>query len=168
LGWESLLRNQYAELKSLLTDIRERYPKGSGPGDALLAQVTAAVRVTQEQGITGRGGSAKLDALGSAVKDANWGSLTNLERDLERLTAEIQGDAQTAVLVAATAPLRSPALRDVRDYLVESESFLDSALEAAHLQAQNAVSDASHQLAELLEEWRREVGVEDTTPEVEK
>nr|WP_276147165.1 protein DpdH [Streptomyces sporangiiformans] len=152
-GWEPLLRGQFHELKTLLDEIRERFPRASGPGDRLVQQVSIAMQMAKAEGITGPQGP-ELETRAAAMADADWGSLSALERDLSRVATDLYGE-QVESILAVVAPIRSPHLRAMYDYLKVADSLLDTALAAARLQTENAVSDAAEQLAGLLEEWKQ-------------
>jgi hypothetical protein len=92
----------------------------------------------------------------AAVADADWSTLPETEKELSRVADNLQ-DESVENLLAVAAPLRSPHLREMRDYLKIADSLLDTALAAARMQSQNAVSDAAEQLEGLLDEWKQAV-----------
>ncbi|MFF9088213.1 protein DpdH [Streptomyces sp. NPDC014991] len=154
-GWETIVRGQLQELRRLLSEIRERFPKGSGPGTRVVQQVSAALQMANAQAITGPQGP-ELEMKAAAVADADWSTLPETEKELSRVADNLQ-DESVESLLAVAAPLRSPHLREMRDYLKVADSSLDTALAAARMQSQNAVSDAAEQLEGLLAEWKQAV-----------
>ncbi|MGW7195837.1 protein DpdH [Streptomyces chryseus] len=154
-GWETVVRSQLQELRILLGEIREFFPKGSGPGTRVVQQVSAALQMAHAQAITGPQGP-ELEMEAAAVADADWSTLPETEKDLSRVADNLQNESVESLLTVA-APPRSPHLREMRDYLKTADSLLDTALAAARMQSQNAVSDAAEQLEGLLEEWKQAV-----------
>jgi ABC-type oligopeptide transport system ATPase subunit len=154
-GWETVVRGQLQELRRLLGEIREHFPKGSGPGTRVVQQVSAALQMAHAQAITGPQG-LELEMRAAAVADADWSTLPETEKELSRVADNLQ-DESVENLLAVTAPLRSPHLREMRDYLKTADSLLDTALAAARMQSQNAVSDAAEQLEGLLDEWKQAI-----------
>ncbi|GHF57320.1 protein DpdH [Streptomyces sp. NRRL_ISP-5395] len=165
-GWQSVVRGQLQELRTLFGEIRERFPRASGPGDRLVQQVSTALQMAKAEGITGPL-ERELDSRAVAVAEADWTTLSVLEKDLSRVTNSLQ-DSSAESLLAVVAPIRSPHLREMRDYLTVADSLLDTALAAARMQNQNAVSDAAEQLAGLLGEWKQAVDDASTHAEAGK
>ncbi|RPK58581.1 protein DpdH [Streptomyces sp. ADI95-17] len=165
-GWQSVVRGQLQELRTLFGEIRERFPRASGPGDRLVQQVSTALQMAKAEGITGPL-ERELDSRAAAVAEADWTTLSVLEKDLSRVTDSLQ-DSSAESLLAVVAPIRSPHLREMRDYLTVVDSLLDTALAAARMQNQNAVSDAAEQLAGLLGEWKQAVDDASTHAEAGK
>ncbi|MEW2152119.1 protein DpdH [Streptomyces albidoflavus] len=165
-GWQSVVRGQLQELRTLFREIRERFPRASGPGDRLVQQVSTALQMAKAEGITGPL-ERELDSRAVAVAEADWTTLSVLEKDLSRVTNSLQ-DSSAESLLAVVAPIRSPHLRKMRDYLTVADSLLDTALAAARMQNQNAVSDAAEQLAGLLGEWKQAVDDASTHAEAGK
>ncbi|WP_460073895.1 protein DpdH [Streptomyces sp. YKOK-I1] len=165
-GWQSVVRGQLQELRTLFGEIRERFPKASGPGDRLVQQVSTALQMAKAEGITGPQGS-ELENRAAAVAEADWNTLSVLEKDLSRVADSLQ-DLSPEGLLAVVAPIRSPHLREMSDYLTVADSLLDTALAAARMQTQNAVSDAAEQLAALLGEWKQAVDDASTHAEADK
>ncbi|WP_071339518.1 protein DpdH [Streptomyces albidoflavus] len=165
-GWQSVVRSQLQELRTLFREIRERFPRASGPGDRLVQQVSTALQMAKAEGITGPL-ERELDSRAVAVAEADWTTLSVLEKDLSRVTNSLQ-DSSAESLLAVVAPIRSPHLRKMRDYLTVADSLLDTALAAARMQNQNAVSDAAEQLAGLLGEWKQAVDDASTHAEAGK
>ncbi|WP_392874467.1 protein DpdH [Streptomyces sp. LN499] len=165
-GWQSVVRGQLRELRTLFGEIRERFPRASGPGDRLVQQVSTALQMAKAEGITGPL-ERELDSRAAAVAEADWTTLSVLEKDLSRVTDSLQ-DSSAESLLAVVAPIRSPHLREMRDYLTVADSLLDTALAAARMQNQNAISDAAEQLAGLLGEWKQAVDDASTHAEAGK
>ncbi|MFJ8923490.1 protein DpdH [Streptomyces sp. NPDC102415] len=154
-GWASVVRGQLQELRLLFGEIRACFPKSSGPGDRLVQQVSTALQMAKAEGITGPQGP-ELEIRAAAVAEADWNTLSVLEKELSQVATNLQGESAESLL-AVVAPMRSPHLREMRDYLKIADSLLDTALAAARMQSQNAVSDAADQLAGLLGEWKQAV-----------
>ncbi|GAA4485043.1 hypothetical protein GCM10023191_009030 [Actinoallomurus oryzae] len=154
-GWDVTVRGQLQELTTLVHEIREHFPKSSGPGDRLILQVSTALQMANAQGITGPQGP-ELEARAAAVAEADWNTVSVLEKELSRVTDSLQDQSAESLLVIVAAP-RSPHLREMHDYLKTADALLDTALAAARMQTQNAVSDAADQLAGLLAEWQQAV-----------
>ncbi|MFF9508154.1 protein DpdH [Streptomyces sp. NPDC014724] len=165
-GWQSVVRGQLQELRTLFGEIRERFPRASGPGDRLIQQVSTALQMAKAEGITGPL-ERELDSRAAAIAEADWTTLSVLEKDLSRVTDSLQ-DSSAESLLAVVAPIRSPHLREMRDYLTVADSLLDTALAAARMQNQNAVSDAAEQLAGLLGEWKQAIDDASTHAEAGK
>ncbi|MEO3823081.1 protein DpdH [Actinomadura sp. B10D3] len=162
-GLDSAVRGQLQELATLIHEIREHFPKSSGPGDRLVLQVSTALQMANAQGLTGPQGP-ELEMRAAAVEEADWNSVSVLEKELSRVTDNLQ-DQSTESLLAVVAVPRSTHLREMRDYLNTADALLDTALAAARMQNQNAVSDAADQLAGLLVEWQQ--AVDDSTSRME-
>ncbi|SFL60922.1 protein DpdH [Streptomyces pini] len=159
-GWDVAVRGQLQELTTLVHEIRERFPKSSGPGDRLVQQVATALQMANAEGITGPQGP-ELEMRAVAVAEADWNTVSVLEKELVRA----REDQSTDNLLAVAATLRSPHLQEMRAYLKTADALLDTALAAARMQTQNAVSDAADQLTGLLVEWQQ--AVDDATPQAE-
>lgn len=162
-GLDSVVRGQLQELTALIHDIREHFPKSNGPGDRLVLQVSTALQMANAQGLTGPQGP-ELEMRAAAVEEADWNSVSVLEKELSRVTDNLQ-DQSTENLLAVVAVPRSPHLREMLNYLKTANALLDTALAAARMQNQNAVSDAADQLAGLLVEWQQ--AVDDPTSRME-
>jgi energy-coupling factor transporter ATP-binding protein EcfA2 len=159
-GWDVAVRGQLQELTTLVHEIREHFPKSSGPGDRLVQQVSTALQMANAEGITGPQGP-ELEMRAAAVAEADWNTVSVLEKDLSRA----REDQSTESLLAVVAAPRSPHLQEMRAYLKTADALLDTALAAARMQTQNAVSDAADQLAGLLVEWQQ--AVDAATPQAE-
>jgi hypothetical protein len=159
-GWDVAVRGQLQELTTLVHEIRERFPKSSGPGDRLVQQVATALQMANAEGITGPQGP-ELEMRAAAVAEADWNTVSVLEKELVRA----REDQSTDNLLAVVAAPRSPHLLEMHAYLKTADDLLDTALAAARMQTQNAVSDAADQLAGLLVEWQQ--AVDDATPQAE-
>lgn len=161
-GWDVAVRGQLQELTTIVHEIRELFPKSSGPGDRLVQQVSTALQMANAEGITGPQGP-ELEMRAVAVAEADWNTVSVLEKELSRIADNQEQPAES--LVAVVAAPRSPHLREMREYLKTADALLDTALAAAQMQTQNAVSDAADQLAGLLVEWQQ--AVHDATPQAE-
>ncbi|MFI0369600.1 protein DpdH [Actinomadura sp. 1N219] len=162
-GLDSVVRGQLQELTTIIHEIREHFPKSSGPGDRLVLQVSTALQMANAQGLTGPQGP-ELELRAAAVEEADWNSVSVLEKELSRVTDNLQDQSTESLLAVAAAP-RSTHLREIHNYLKTADALLDTALAAARMQIQNAVSDAADQLAGLLVEWQQ--AVDDATPQAE-
>ncbi|MER6072738.1 protein DpdH [Streptomyces sp. NPDC001817] len=165
-GWQSVVRGQLQALRTLFGEIRERFPKTSGSGERLVQQVSTALQMAKAEGITGPL-ERELESRAAAVAEADWNTLSVLEKDLSRVDDNLQ-DPSAESLLAVAASIRSPHLREMCDYLTVADSLLDTALTAARMQTQNAVSDAAEQLAGLLGEWKQAVDNASTHAEAGK
>ncbi|MEU9577214.1 protein DpdH [Streptomyces chilikensis] len=152
-GLDGVVRGQVKELNTLVTEIRRHYPKASIPGDRLVQQVSTAMQMARAEGITGQQGP-ELQDRAAAVAGADWGSISQLERDISRVITGLQEESLNNLLTVA-APLRSAQLRQMHEYLLTADSLLDIALTAGRMQSQNTASNAADQLAGLLEEWKQ-------------
>ncbi|MGW6472674.1 protein DpdH [Streptomyces nigra] len=161
-GWDVAVRGQLQELTTLVHEIRECFPKSSGPGDRLVQQVSTALQMANAEGITGPQGP-ELEMRAASVAEADWNTVVVLEKELSRIT-DNQDQSAENILAVAAAP-RSPHLQAMRAYLKTANDLLDTALAAARMQTQNAVSDAADQLEGLLVEWQQ--AVDDATPPAE-
>ncbi|GGR49887.1 protein DpdH [Streptomyces griseomycini] len=152
-GLDVVVRGQLEELTALVTEIRQRFPKSNVAGERLVQQVSTAMQMAKAEGITGMQGT-ELQVRAAAVAGADWSSLSQLERDLSRVAIDTPGESLDSIL-AVTAPVRSPHLREMHEYLMTADSLLDAALTAGRMQTQNTVSNAADQLAGLLKEWKQ-------------
>ncbi|MFG2813840.1 protein DpdH [Streptomyces sp. NPDC048410] len=162
-GWDVAVRGQLHALTTLVHEIRERFPKSSGSGDRLVQQVSTALQMAKAQGITGPQGP-ELESQAAAVTEADWNTVSLLEKELARVTDNLHEQSSESILAVVAAP-RSPHLEEMRAYLKTADALLDTALEAARMQTQNAVSDAADQLSALLVEWQQ--AVDNATPQAE-
>ncbi|MFD3536055.1 protein DpdH [Streptomyces sp. NPDC058664] len=154
IGWRVLVSAQHVHLVSLLQGIRERFPRGERSSD-LLSQLEASLQVAVELGLGGGGQVPTIRRLLEEIKDADWASLTVLERDLAKLTPDlVQGDELVAMLQGAV-PLRDAHLAGMHHLLQTAEEFLSDALHSAQERGQAAASTASQQMEELTGTWEQ-------------
>ncbi|MFJ9544163.1 protein DpdH [Streptomyces sp. NPDC101225] len=153
-GWHVLVPAQHAQLVSLLQDIRQCFPRGERSAD-LLSQLDAALRVAAELGLEGGSRIVAIRALMGQIEDADWASLTALERDLAKLTDDLEGPAALAAALQGAVPLRNPHLSGMHQLLQSADAFLGDALQAAEARGQTAASTARQQMGALKDAWQQ-------------
>lgn len=153
-GWRVLVRTQHAELASLLQKIRQYFPRGERSAD-VLGQLDAALRVAAELGLEGGSHVSAIRQLMDEVKDAEWSSLTVLERDLAKLTPDLDEPAALAATLQGAVPVRDPHLAGIHQLLRTADAFLTEALQAAEARGQTAASTASQQMEALMDSWQQ-------------
>ncbi|MGW4623765.1 protein DpdH [Streptomyces sp. NPDC004592] len=153
-GWRVLVPAQHAHLLSLLQDMRQWFQRGERSAD-LMSQLDASLRVAAELGLEGGSQVPAIRQLMGATQDADWGSLTTLERDLAKLTADLEGPAALASALQGVVPLRDPHLASMHQLLQQADAFLGDALQAAEARGQTAASTASEQMEALTDAWRQ-------------
>ncbi|MGW0927595.1 protein DpdH [Streptomyces sp. NPDC002644] len=152
-GLDVVVRGQLQELTTLVTEIRRRFPRSNVSGERLLQQVSTAMQMAKAEGITGLQGP-ELQIRAAAVAEADWTSITQLERDLSRVATESAAKSVETGLAVAAA-VRSAHLRDIHEYLAFADGLLDTALAVGRMQSRNTASNAADQLTSLLEEWKQ-------------
>lgn len=153
-GWRVLVPAQHAQLVSLLQEIRQWFPRGERSAD-LLSQIDASLRVAAELGLEGGSQVPAIRQLMAEVQEADWASLTVLERDLAKLTPDLEGPAALAAALQGVVPLRDPHLAGMHQLLQAADAFLSDALQAAEARGQTAASTASQQMEALMDAWQQ-------------
>ncbi|MFC8244007.1 protein DpdH [Streptomyces chartreusis] len=153
-GWRMLVPAQHAQLVSLLHDIRQCFPRGERSAD-LLSQLDASLRVAAELGLEGGSHISAIRVLMDEIEDADWASLTLLERDLAKLTDGLEGPAALAAALQGVVPLRDPQLAGMHQLLRAADAFLTDALQAAEARGQTAASTAGQQMGALMDTWQQ-------------
>ncbi|MEU8132137.1 protein DpdH [Streptodolium elevatio] len=153
-GWRELVRAQHVQLVTLLEEIRQRFPRGERSSE-VLPQLEASLRVAAELGLEGGSRVPEIRQLIDQVQDADWASLTALERDLAKLTADLEGTAAMTAALHGVVPLRDPHLADLHSLLRAADAFLSDALQAAEDRGQTAASTASQQMTSLMDDWQQ-------------
>jgi hypothetical protein len=153
-GWRVLVPAQHAQLASLLHDMRQCFPRGERSAD-LLSQLDASLRVAAELGLEGGSHILAIRALVEENEGADWSSLTVLERDLAKLTDDLEGPAALAAALQGVVPLRDPHLAGMHQLLRSADAFLSDALQAAEARGQTAASTASQQMGALMDAWQQ-------------
>jgi hypothetical protein len=165
-GWSVLVSTQHAHLVSLLQEIRQWFPRGERSTD-LLSQVDTSLRVATELGLEGGSRVPEIRQLLEKIQDADWASLAVLEKDLGKLTSDLEGPAALAAALQGVVPLRDPHLADVHRLLQQADAFLGDALRAAEARGQTAASTASQQKEALMNAWQQIAQVAQVTSEGE-
>lgn len=165
-GWGVLVPAQHAQLVSVLQEIRQWFPRGERSTD-LLSQVDASLRVAAELGLEGGSQVPAIRALMEEVQNAGWASLTVLERDLAKLTPDLEEPAAWAAALQGVVPLRDPHLASMHQLLQAADAFLSDALHAAEARGQTAASTASQQMEALMDAWQQIVQVAQVASEGE-
>ncbi|MGW5258152.1 protein DpdH [Streptomyces sp. NPDC004012] len=153
-GWRVLVPAQHAQLVSLLEEIRQWFSRGERSVE-LLSQLNASLRIAAELGLEGGSEVPAIRRLMEATQDADWGSLTALERDLAKLTADLEGPAALGAALQGVVPLRDPHLAGMHQLLKQADAFLGDALQAAEARGQTAASTASEQMEALMDAWQQ-------------
>jgi hypothetical protein len=165
-GWSALVSAQHAHLVSLLQEIRQWFPRGERSTD-LLSQIDASLRVATELGLEGGSRVPEIRQLMEKIEDADWASLAVLEKDLDKLTSDLEGPVALAAALQGVVPLRDPHLADVHRLLQQADAFLGDALRAAEARGQTAASTASQQKEALMNAWQQIAQVAQVTSEGE-
>ncbi|MGY4930531.1 protein DpdH [Streptomyces sp. 900116325] len=152
-GWGALVSAQHAHLASLLREIRQWFPRGERSAD-LLSQVDASLRVAAELGLEGGSQVPTIRQLMEKIEDADWASLTGLERDLGKLAPDLDRPATLAATLQGVVPLRDPHLAEMHQLLQHADAFLGDALQAAEARGQTVASTASQQMEALMGAWQ--------------
>ncbi|MGP3977849.1 protein DpdH [Streptomyces sp. 8N114] len=155
-GWRVLVPAQHAQLVSLLHEIRQCFPRGERSAD-LLSQLNTSLQVATELGLEGGNHIPAIRTLIKEIEDADWASLTVLERDLAKLTDDLEGPAALAAALQGVVPLRDPHLAGMHRLLRSADTFLTDALQAAEARGQTAASTASQQMGALMDTWQQVV-----------
>jgi hypothetical protein len=138
---------QVDRLREWVGKVRERLPRGTSYSDTVEAIAQAL------DGAVGVGvGPTNLDQIRRDLLAAcGWNArpLEALERDLDRLDRQPNGDA----LLVAAAPDRGPELAPLATFLDTSGTWLSAGLQRASLRANPGGDDAVAQLNALLERW---------------
>ncbi|MFE9866707.1 protein DpdH [Streptomyces sp. NPDC005506] len=153
-GWRVLVPAQHAQLVSLLQEIRQCFPRGERSTD-LLSQLDASLRVAAELGLEGGSRVPVIRQLIAKIEDADWANLTVLERDLGKLTLDLEGPAAMNAALQGVVPLRDHHLADIHQLLQQADAFLGDALQAAEARGQTAASTASQQMEALKDAWQQ-------------
>ncbi|GAA2505956.1 hypothetical protein GCM10010406_48220 [Streptomyces thermolineatus] len=153
-GWRVLVPGQHAQLVSLLQGIRQRFPQGERSAD-LLGQLDASLRVAAELGLQGGNQVPVIRRLMEEVQEADWASLTVLDRDLAKLTPGLEGSDALAAALQGAVPIRDPHLADMHQLLKKADDFLNDALRSAEERGQTAASTAGQQMQSLLDSWEQ-------------
>ncbi|MFD7790637.1 protein DpdH [Streptomyces sp. NPDC059759] len=152
-GWRVLVPAQHAQLVSLLQDVRKWFPRGERSSD-VLSQLDASLRVAAELGLEGGSQVPAIRARMEEIEGADWASLTALEKDLAKLTDDLDGDDALAAALQGVVPLRDPNLSAIHQLLQAADAFLSDALQAAQERGQTAASTASQQMGALMDAWQ--------------
>ncbi|MEV5931905.1 protein DpdH [Streptomyces sp. NPDC052079] len=166
-GWHVLVPTQHAHLIALLQGIRERFPRGERSAD-LLSQLEASLRVAVELGLEGGGQVPVIRQLMEEIQDADWASVTVLEKDLAKLTPDLEKPDELAAMLQGVIPLRDAHLADMHRLLQEADAFLGDALRSAQERGQTAASTASQQMEALTDTWEQITQVAQAASEGEK
>ncbi|MFJ2737179.1 MULTISPECIES: protein DpdH [unclassified Streptomyces] len=166
-GWRVLVPSQHAHLTSLLQGIRERFPRGERSAD-LLGQLGASLRVAVELGLEGGGQVPVIRQLMEEIQDADWASVTVLEKDLAKFTPGLEKADVLAAMLQGVVPLRDAHLAGMHRLLQEADAFLSDALRSAQERGQTAASTASQQMEALMDAWEQIAQVAPAASEGEK
>ncbi|GGT34986.1 hypothetical protein GCM10010207_38880 [Streptomyces atratus] len=153
-GWRVLVPAQHAQLASLLQELRQWFPRGERSTD-MLSQLDASLRVAAELGLEGGNQVPAIRQLFKKIEDADWASLTALERDLTKLTLDLEVPAAISAALQGVVPIRDPHLADMHQLLQQADAFLGDALQAAEARGQTAASTASQQMEGLMDAWQQ-------------
>jgi hypothetical protein len=149
--WDSLLDAQITAMRDLLADVRRFLPSGTSLTETIEA-VSTAVREAREAGAdqTGPEKYKQLQDLITEAKQRDWRAPDRLENDL---VAAGDPDQLDRARVTAAARDRGSDLSVIRQFLVVSDDWLTSALNAARMRQSGAQQAAETQVRELLGQW---------------
>ena len=149
--WDSLLDAQITAMRDLLADVRRFLPRGTSLTETIEA-VSTAVREAREAGAdqTGPEKYKQLQDLITEAKQRDWRAPDRLENDL---AAAGDPDQPDRARVTAAARDRGSDLSVIRQFLVVSDDWLTSALNAARMRQSGAQQAAEAQVKELLGQW---------------
>ena len=149
--WDFLLDAQITAMRDLLADVRRFLPRGTSLTETIEA-VSTAVREAREAGAdqTGPDQYKQLQDLITEAKLWDWRAPDRLESDLD---AAGDPDPADRARVTAAARDRGSDLSVIRQFLVVSDDWLTSALNAARMRQSGAQQAAETQVRELLGQW---------------
>ncbi|KAB8170793.1 ATP-binding protein [Streptomyces sp. 3MP-14] len=155
-SWHTLIDAQLARLDALLTETRAHHPSGSN-GNATMSALREALPMAAASGLPlSYDEKQQLDGLLQECEDADWSSLTALERDLSRANNEELNDvARLNARLVAAAKDRGGSLDAIRRLLVASANWLDAALASAESRSSTpAANSAVEEVRLIRKEWK--------------
>lgn len=149
--WDSLLEAQLLALTSLLAGVRKFLPKGTSLGETIDA-VDAAARNAREAGADQMSQEKykQLQELIAQAREQDRRAVERLENDLAKAN---ESDPSAPARIIAAARDRGKDIAVIRQFLVASDEWLTSALNAARMRQSGAQRVAEAQVRELLSQW---------------
>jgi hypothetical protein len=123
---EAAVDDQIDRLRTVVHEIRQRLPRGTGFADTIKA-VRQAIDVGEHRGFVRHDDVPGLKQRNALAASASSRDLETLENDL----AALADDAPYEQRLAVAARDRGPGLSTMRTFLLDNERWIDESLAAA-------------------------------------
>lgn len=152
--WEALITDQFAQLATTLTHIRQLLPAGVS-GSETVQDVGRSLKGSERVGIPpSRDDTLRIQTLLSKAEAVNWRVIPELENDLNKARSSSSTEkASWNATVTTAARERGASLNTIHEFLDASDQLLDEALAKAAARSDPIGDDAVRQVQRLLQEW---------------